>query len=262
MSARASAPPPSAASPAARPVRRLVQTAIRPVNLSRSERFMSAAAGAGFVALGLTRKRAIPGAALTMIGAGLVWRGFSGHSDLYGLLGIDHAAEHAVLVEESVTVHRPADELYRFWRRLENLPRIFSHLMAVREIDSRLSHWAARAPAGAVVEWQAEIVTDREGEVLSWRTVEGSDVVHRGSVRFRSAPGERGTVVSVSLEWVPPAGAAGRAFAKLLGEDPGSRLREDLRRVKQVLETGDVPTTEGQPSARTAQDEQRSSGKR
>ncbi|HYK41695.1 MAG TPA: SRPBCC family protein [Thermoanaerobaculia bacterium] len=251
MSARASAQPFAETSPAFRPVRKLVQAAMRPVNLSPSERWMSAAAGAGFVALGLTRRRAIPGAALTMIGAGLFWRGFSGHSDLYGLLGIDHAAERSVLVDESVTVNRPAGDLYRYWRNLENLPRVFSHLMAVREIDSRRSQWAARAPAGAIVEWEAEIVAEREGEVLSWRTVEGSDVVHRGSVRFRSAPGERGTVVSVSLEWVPPAGPAGRAFAKLLGEDPGSRLREDLRRFKQVLETGEVPSTEGQPSGRT-----------
>ena len=252
MSARASESESPAPPLAVRPVRKLVQAALRPVNLSASERWTSAAAGAGFVALGLTRKRAIPGAALTMIGAGLLWRGFSGHSDLYGLLGVDHSTERSVLVDESVTVNRPAGELYRYWRNLENLPRVFSHLVEVREIDSRRSHWAARAPAGSVVEWEAEIVSEREGEALSWRTLEGSDVVHRGSVRFRSAPGERGTVVSVSLEWVPPAGPAGRAFVKILGEDPRSRLRDDLRSFKQVLETGEVPSTEGQPSGRTA----------
>jgi uncharacterized membrane protein len=241
---------PAFSSALARPVRRLVEATARPANMSPSERWTSAVAGAGLVAFGLTRRRAIPGAALTMIGAGLFWRGFSGHSALYGLLGIDRAPDRAVLVEETVTVNRPADELYRYWRNLENLPQLFDHLVAVREIDSRRSRWAARGPAGAVIEWDAEIVSEREGEALSWRTVEGSDVVHRGSVRFRSAPGDRGTVVSALVEWVPPVGRAGAAFAKLLGEDPGERLREDLRRFKQLLESGEVPSTEGQASGR------------
>ncbi|MEO8432958.1 MAG: SRPBCC family protein [Acidobacteriota bacterium] len=243
--------------PIARPIRKVVRRFARPVNLGPAERWLSAVAGGGLVLFGLTRRRRIPGVALAMTGAGLAWRGITGHCDVYGLLGVDRAPDRAVRVEESVTVHRPAAELYRFWRNLENLPRVFEHLISVGETDAKHSHWVATAPADVPVEWDAQIVADREGEVIAWRTSEDSEISHRGSVRFDPATGGRGTLVTVSLEYAPPAGRAGVAIAKLLGEDPKAQIHEDLRRFKQVAEAGEVPTTDGQPSGRESREDER-----
>lgn len=229
----------------ARPLRAAVRKVARPVNVSSSERWVSAIAGTALAVYGVSRRR-FWGGAVALIGAGLAWRGATGHSDVYAAFGINRSEKKTTLLEESVTVNRPADELYRFWRKLENLSSVFEHVLAVTEIDRRLSRWTAQAPAGATVEWDAEILADREGEVLAWRTREGSDVLHRGSVRFRTAGEGRGTVVAVSLEYEPPAGKAGVALAKLLGEDPAKQIKDDLRRFKQICEAGEVPTTEGQ----------------
>lgn len=231
----------------ARPIRAAVRKVARPVNVSSGERWISASAGTALAVYGISRRR-FWGGAVALIGAGLAWRGATGHCDIYAALGIDRSDKKATLVEESVTVNRPADELYRFWRNLENLSQVFEHVIAVTEIDKRVSRWTAQAPAGAIVEWEAEILADREGEVLAWRTRGDSDVLHRGSVRFRPAGEGRGTVVAVSLEYEPPAGKAGVAVAKLLGEDPEKQISEDLRRFKQICEAGEVPTTEGQPA--------------
>jgi uncharacterized membrane protein len=231
-----------------RPVREALRRFTRPVNVSPGERAVSIAAGAALVALGLTRRRKIPGIGLVMTGAGLFWRGATGHCDIYALLGIDRSTERAIRAQASVSVDRPADELYRFWRNLENLPKVFPHLIAVAEIDRRRSRWAAEAPGGALVEWEAEIVAERKGEALAWRTVGESDVDHRGSVRFSPAPGGRGTLVSVALEYVAPGGPSGMAVAKLLGKDPERQIRKDLRRFRQLAEAGEIPTTEGRPA--------------
>ncbi|MCA1581994.1 MAG: DUF2892 domain-containing protein [Acidobacteria bacterium] len=230
-----------------RPLRAAVRKVARPVNVSSGERWLSTIAGTALAVYGISRRR-FWGGALALIGAGLAWRGATGHCDIYASLGINRSEKKTTLVEETVTVNRPADELYRFWRNLENLSQVFEHVLAVTEIDRRLSRWVARAPAGATVEWDAEIVADREGEVLAWRTREDSDVLHRGSIRFRPAGEGRGTVVALSLEYEPPAGKAGVAVAKMLGEDPETQIREDLRRFKQICEAGEVPTTEGQPA--------------
>jgi uncharacterized membrane protein len=230
-----------------REVQKAVRRFARPVNVSPVERAVSIAAGAALVAFGLTRRRKIPGIGLVMVGAGLFWRGATGHCDIYALLGIDRSTDRSIRAEASVSVNRPADELYRFWRNLENLPKIFAHLIAVAEIDRRRSRWAAEAAGGGLVEWEAEIVAEREGEALAWRTVGEADVVHRGSVRFSPAPGGRGTIVTVALEYVPPGGPAGTALANLLGKDPERQIRRDLRRFRQLAEAGEVRTPEDQP---------------
>lgn len=239
MSTEASAVP--------RPARGAVRRFSRPVNVSPGERAVSIAAGAALVAVGLTRRRKIPGIGLVMVGAGLFWRGATGRCDIYALLGIDRSGDRAIRAEASISVNRPADELYRFWRKLENLPKVFAHLIAVAEIDPRRSRWAAEAAGGGLVEWEAEIVAEREGEALAWRTVGESDVIHSGSVRFSPAPGGRGTIVTVAVEYVPPGGPAGTALADLLGKDPEREIRKDLRRFRQLAEAGEVRTTEGQP---------------
>jgi len=158
-----------------------------------------------------------------------------------------------VRVEQSVTVNRSLDEVYRFWRNLENLPRFMRHLESVKTIGDRRSRWRAKAPAGMTVEWEADIIDDREGERIAWRSLEGSDVEHEGSVRFARAPGARGTEVHVRLVYSPPGGAIGRGVAWLFGEEPRQQIREDLRRFKQIVETGEIPLSDGPGLWRAAQ---------
>ena len=151
-----------------------------------------------------------------------------------------------VNVEESVTINRPVDELYRFWRDLENLPRFMRHLESVERVTDTLSRWRAKGPGGADVEWNAEIINEVPNQVIGWRSIEGSEVVSAGSVNFDVAGPGRGTRVRVRFQYSPPGGKVGAAIAKLLGRDVATEIREDLRRLKQLVETGEVPRTEGQ----------------
>ncbi len=143
-------------------------------------------------------------------------------------------------VEQSITVGRPPEEIYRFWRDFENLPRFMEHLESVKVLDDRRSHWRARAPAGSSVEWDAEIVEDRPNQRISWRSVANVEVPNTGTVRFTPAPGNRGTEIHVELRYEPPGGKLGSLVAKLFGEEPGQQVKSDLRRLKQVIETGEV----------------------
>ncbi|MFY1593442.1 SRPBCC family protein [Micromonospora sp. WMMD737] len=162
--------------------------------------------------------------------------------------GRARAAHRRVIdMEVSVTVNRSPAEAYRFWRDLENLPRFMSHLESVRADDLRRSHWTAHGPAGRRIEWDAEIVDDQPNRSLAWRSLPGTRVPNAGRVRFVPAPGDRGTEVRVRLRYAPPAGALGRAVAKLFGEEPEQQVRDDLRRFKQVVETGEVVRSEGSP---------------
>jgi uncharacterized membrane protein len=143
-------------------------------------------------------------------------------------------------VRKAITINRTPEEVYRFWRHLENLPRFMAHLESVRVLDDRRSYWKAHAPLGLTVEWTAEIVEERSNELISWRSAEDSQVPNSGTVRFVRAPGDRGTEVHLDLRYDPPAGAVGAAIAKLFGEEPSRQVDGDLRRLKQVLETGEV----------------------
>ena len=153
-----------------------------------------------------------------------------------------------IQVQKSIIVNRSPQECYAFWRDFTNLPRFMTHIESVEVRGDRLSHWVAKAPMGARVEWDAEIVDDRAGERISWRSLPGSDVEHAGTVRFMNAPGNRGTIVRVQMHYQPPGGKVGAAVAKLFGEEPRQQIPQELRRFKAIIETGEVPTTEGQPS--------------
>ncbi|MFO7276717.1 MAG: SRPBCC family protein [Pseudomonadota bacterium] len=159
-------------------------------------------------------------------------------------------SEHAVDIERSIVVNRPPEECYRFWRDLENLPRFMRHLESVQILDERRSHWVARAPGGRTVEWDSILTVDRPGQLLAWRSVEGADVANAGSVRFEPGTGGRGTLIRVRMQYDPPGGVLGAMAARLFGEEPELQVREDLRRFKQMLEAGEIPTTRGQPSGR------------
>ena len=150
-----------------------------------------------------------------------------------------------VRVSKSVTIKRPRAEVYEFWQQLENLPRFMYHLQDVRTTGNGRSHWIAKAPAGQQVEWDAEIVEDRPDELIAWRALPGSDIQHEGSVRFKPAPADRGTEVEVALQYDPPGGKAGALIATMFGEEPTQQIRDDLRRFKQVMETGEVVLSDG-----------------
>lgn len=143
-------------------------------------------------------------------------------------------------VTRSVVINASPEELYRYWRDFEKLPTFMKHLESVRVTGERQSHWIARAPAGTTVEWDAEITADEPNRLIAWRSTENSDVYNSGSITFESAAGDRGTIVKVEMQYEPPAGTLGVALAKLLGEEPDQQVSEDLRRFKQVIETGEV----------------------
>lgn len=233
------------------------------VNVGSNERLISAIGGGALAIYGLTRG-SFGGIVLGLVGGALVYRGVTGHCDTYEAMGVNTAREGArgsrvsvpgnrgIKIEKSVTVNRSASELYAYWRNFENLPRFMDHLESVTVQDDKRSHWVAKAPAGTTVEWDAEIINEKENELIAWRSLEGADVDNAGSVRFSEATGGRGTIVKVSLEYDPPAGIIGSLVAKLFGEEPSHQVQEDLQRFKQVMETGDRPTTEGQSSGRSA----------
>jgi uncharacterized membrane protein len=140
----------------------------------------------------------------------------------------------------SCIVNRSPEEVYSFWRNFQNLPRFMKHLESVHDLGNGRSHWVAKGPAGMSVEWDATIIADVPNEVITWRSLEGSDVDNAGAVRFEAAPGGRGTIVKVNIQYNPPAGVIGATIAKLFGEEPQQQLDDDLRRFKQVLEVGEV----------------------
>lgn len=154
---------------------------------------------------------------------------------------------NSVRIEKTVTINKSADELYRFWHDFEQLPKFMKHLKFVKVYDEKRSHWIANAPLGGSVEWDADILEDRENEFISWAAVEGADVHNSGFVRFTKAPGDRGTEVLVMMEYNPPGGTLGAAIAKIFGEEPEQQIGDDLRRFKMLMEAGEIATTEGQP---------------
>ncbi|WP_219420259.1 SRPBCC family protein [Pseudonocardia nigra] len=154
--------------------------------------------------------------------------------------------------QASVTVNRPPGEVYAFWRDLQNLPRFMAHVEDVTTVGQGRSRWTATAPGGRQVTWEAEITDEVADELLAWRSLPGADVPTSGHVRFRPAPGDRGTEVHVRLDYAPPAGRLGAAVATLFGENPRQQVRDDLRRFKQVMETGDIVRTESSPEGTVA----------
>src|SRR3954453_4183043 len=160
-----------------------------------------------------------------------------GESTPSALLVADGATHRAV------TINRSPDEVYFFWRQLDNLPRFMKHLQRVDVLDQTRSHWVAKGPVGDV-EWDAEITQDEIGRRIAWTSVGSSALWNRGEVRFENAPANRGTEVHVELQYSPPAGPIGSAVARIIGEEPGVQIAGDLRRFKSILETGDVVVSE------------------
>lgn len=229
------------------------------VNVGPVERGISLATGMALLAYTLTRRPKL-GLPLGLDASYMIYRGATGHCMFYQMLGINRAqanGHEGILVERAVTVNRPKEELYRKWRDFENLPSFMEHLESVQvdDADSGRSHWVAKGPLGKNIEWDAEVIEERENELLVWKSLPGSLVESMGRVEFVDAPGGRGTIVHVVLQYNPPAGSMGAAFAKLFGKEPGTQVKEDLRHFKQIMETGEIPTVEGQSSGREIADQ-------
>ena len=225
------------------------------VNVGNLERVLSLAGGGLLALLGLSRGGAA-GLGMAAAGGGLLYRGATGHCHVYGALGVNTAEKHGhaaalragegIKVVRAVTINRPAEDLYRVWRNFEELPRFMLHLEAVK-VEGNRSHWVARAPAGMTVSWDAEIINDEPNHLIAWRSLEGSRVSTAGAVAFDPAPAGRGTEVRVILKYDPPAGKLGAWLAWLFGEEPSLQVRGDLYRFKQLMEAGEIATTQGQP---------------
>ena len=231
------------------------------VNVGRAERWISGVAGGALLAYGLRRKR-LRGLLLPL-GLGLVRRAVTGRCEVNRALGRNSARGDARTspvaslgrgegrkIEQAVTIFRPREELFRFWRNLENLPRFMDHLEAVTILDERRSHWMAKGPMGTRVEWDAEIHNEIPDELIAWPSLPGPDVEQAGSVHF-SPVHNGGTEVRVILRYAAPAGRLGETVAQLFGDDPDRQIADDLRRLKQVMDAGEVPASTT-PAAGTA----------
>ncbi len=226
----------------------------RRTNVAELERWSCLASGAVAIAYGLSgrsRARTLWSAA----GTALVYRGLTVHSSL-GVSTANESQTRAALagdrgihVREAVRLEKPVDEVYRFWRRFENLPRFMTYLERVDDIGQSRSHWVAKGPAGMRVEWDAEIINEVENKVIGWHTLPGSFVTMAGSVNFDSVRNGQSTQVSVHLQYATPAGRAAALVAQLFGREPSQTIREDLRRLKQLLEAGELPTAINHRSA-------------
>ncbi|MBA3949681.1 MAG: DUF2892 domain-containing protein [Acidobacteria bacterium] len=229
-------------------------------NLGDQERIGSTTLGAALVGYGLKRRDWL-GVLSAIGGAALVYRGATGYCQISESLGRGTRADgdtrealagsRGVNVCEAVTIQRTPDELYREWRNLEALPEKMQHIQSVQERSDGTSHWSASGPAGKTFEWDAEILQDIPGTLISWRSLPGADVVSAGSVNFDEA-GAHGTRVTVRLQYDPPGGKIGAYVAWLMRQEPSQQIREDLRQWKSRLEAGEAPTTDGQTSARAS----------
>jgi uncharacterized membrane protein len=214
-------------------------------NVSQGERVLSAAAGVGLGIYGLSRGKA-GGLLLAAMGGGLIYRAVTGYCHTYAALGINTEkrnsatavpAQQGAKVEKTVTVNRPAQELYCFWRDLANLPSVMQHLKRVETIDSLQSHWVAETPLGTQLEWDAEIINERENEMIAWASLPGSEVDTAGSVHFKPRGGAAGTDVVVSMKYNPPGGKIVAHVARWLDAGLEETLQQDLQRFKRHMES-------------------------
>lgn len=238
----------------------------RTLNVGQTERTASKIGGGVLIGAGLLRG-GFKGLVMAGLGGVLLYRGATGHCALYEAMGADTSdpsldeyepgvydsvsAKGGMRVEESVTINKPRAEVFAFLRDQANMPRFMRWIESVTPLeDVKRSHWVALLPMGVRLQWDSEIHTETPGEMFSWRSLDGSDLDSAGTYRFEDAPGNRGTVVRLNMKLDPPGGKAALALARLAGMGPESLAREDLRRLKQLIETGEIPTVVGQSSGR------------
>jgi uncharacterized membrane protein len=218
-------------------------TSSKPINIHESERILSVASGALVLLCALDRR---PLGALMgfVVGGGLVYRGFTGHCQLYDKLGISTApdpemrgvaAQHGERLERQLVIQAPPEKVYKFWRELSNLPSVLTHVSSVVQLDERHSRWQAETPLGTTLEWQAEIINDEPNRLIAWQSLPGGSLSTAGSVKFEPQ-GSNQTRLSLNMKYDPPAGKVGVWVAKALGVDLLTELNDDLRALKQRME--------------------------
>jgi uncharacterized membrane protein len=225
-------------------------------NVNQVERIASTVLGGALLIRSITRRT--PG--WGVIGIALLNRGVSGHSYLYQALGVNTAngskqqetgaTDGVPVIERSITVEKPADELYRYWRDPQELSKILGKFGEVTVVDGNRMHWHMNAPFRRKMEWDTQIVEDRPGQVLRWESLAGASMPNQGTIRFSPAPGDWGTETKLYFRFEPPGGALGRTAVKRLNIVPRLFVEKVLRRYKSLAETGEIPTLEHNPSAR------------
>ncbi|MFC4454151.1 SRPBCC family protein [Deinococcus sonorensis] len=217
-------------------------------NMGVTERAVLGVLGAGLMLLGARGGRARK-VSLAGTGGAMTVMALTGRNPLARALKIRPDGQGEIRVREAVTIGKPADEVYRMWRNLEGLPTFMEHLERVEVQDEQRSHWVAKGPVGPV-SWDAEITADEPGQRLAWRSLPGSTIENQGEVQFRPAPGNRGTEVLAHFQYRAPGGTMGAILARMLSEEPSQQARDDLMRLKWLMELGFIPTAKGQSSGR------------
>jgi uncharacterized membrane protein len=230
------------------------------VNIDLGQRRASLLGGSLLLAAALA-KRGWVGLGLGALGSTLLYQGSTGVSPINRLLGINQAVhdqdaaisvphQQGKHIRDSITIKRPAQDLYSFWRDFTNLTQVLPILKSVEVQDATHSHWTINGPAGMNIEWDTEIINEDPGNVIGWRSLENPYINHAGSVRFREAPKNQGTEVLLEMEYLPVGGAVSVALMNLLGKSPEQQISTGLYRLKQMMELGEIATTEGQSSGR------------
>ena len=176
---------------------------------------------------------------LSLIGLALAW--------LAAERNMKHPEKRKLQIDESITIARDPATLYKFWRNVENLSQLFSHIESVKPLEGNRSHWISRGPFNFKIEWDAEVTADVENEKVAWRSLEGSLIGTEGVILFQKAPGESGTEVKTSFSFIIPGGHVGEAFSKILGMNPAAEIREGLKHFKQLMEAGEIPVNLTRP---------------
>jgi uncharacterized membrane protein len=227
------------------------------INVDWQERVLSAGVGGYLFAAGLRNltKRPIKGLLQTAIGGFLLYRGSSGNCPVYTSIGKSSDAQHAtsVNIRTSMIVNKPRNEVYQFWRRLENLPKFMKHLLSVRELDAKRSHWEAVIPGNlGTLKWDAEVVKEREGEFIGWQSLPNATIENAGKVEFRDIDGGQGTELDVTISYRPPAGQIGSGIASLLNPVFEKLIRQDIMSFKEYAEGNNMPVYGGEQPANMA----------
>jgi uncharacterized membrane protein len=220
------------------------------INVGSDERVLSVFGGALLTTIGL-RRGSLGGALLAVIGGVLVFRGASGYCPVNEAIGRDtselKSETDVIEIAELVTVNKPREEVYKYWRQLENLPKFMTHLQSVTQLDSKRSHWVAPIPGTenfenfGNVEWDAEIVEEEENSRLVWRSIPGASIDNSGEVRFTDAAQGRGTEIHAVIKYRPPQGMVGELASKLLNPIFKKLVEGDIKRFKHLLETNSIP---------------------
>lgn len=231
------------------------------MNLSANGRTMSLVGGIALLTFALLQRNKLSLPAF-LGGLGLLYHSTTGNSPINSVLNRNTAVnsnsqsvsvphEQGIHVERAITIDRPVEDLYNFWRDPANMPQVMGYVESIEPIGKNRTHWTIKSPVGGMkVEFDSEIYTDTPNEVISWRSLPGSQVQNAGSVRFKPAPAGRGTEVHLKVEFVPPGSPLAQVVLKLFGDVPNQFFAQSLRELKQMMETGEKATTEGQTSGR------------